>query len=411
MGHVERRVWSGKASYRARYRDPAGRERSKSFRRKADAERWLAEIEHAKSHGTWTDPALGRIRFDDWLASWWATTTNLRPTTRARDELVLRLYALPRFGKVPLAAITQLDVRTWVAELSARGLTPATVTKTYQVFGKVMGAAVDAGYLAQTPCRNIPLPKIEREEMRFLTPAEIIGLADAIRPLYRTLVLVGAYGGLRIGELAGLRRGRVDLLRGTVTVAEIVTEVEGKLFFGLPKTRAGRRSVGLPRFVTRELEAHLADAGDPSDHVFTAPNGGPLRVTAFRARAWRPATRRRAWTGCASTTSGTPPSRSGSPLARAPRKLLPWPVTRRSASPSTATATYIPTPTPRWATASMPCTHPLRSVMQRSSTCRRRPDGNSAAATCSERLNMTALATSSLRFWAIEVRGFTQTSS
>jgi hypothetical protein len=148
MGHIERRVWSGKASYRARYRDPTGRERSKSFRRKADAERWLAEIEHAKSRGTWTDPALGRTRFDDWLASWWATTTNLRPTTRARDELVLRLYARPRFGKMPLAAITQLDVRTWVAELSARGLTPATVTKTYQVFSKVMGAAVDAGYVA-----------------------------------------------------------------------------------------------------------------------------------------------------------------------------------------------------------------------------------------------------------------------
>jgi hypothetical protein len=130
---------------------------------------------------------LGRIRFDDWLASWWATTTNLRPTTRARDELVLRLYALPRFGNVPLAAITQVDVRTWVAELTARGLTPATVTKSYQVFGKVMGAAVDAGYLAQTPCRNVPLPKIEREEMRFLTPAEIVTLADAIRPMYRTL--------------------------------------------------------------------------------------------------------------------------------------------------------------------------------------------------------------------------------
>src|SRR5918996_2859616 len=227
MGHVERRVWSGKASYRARYRDPAGRERSKSFRRKADAERWLAEIEHAKSRGTWTDPALGRIRFDDWLASWWATTTNLRPTTRARDELVLRLYALPRFGKVPLAAITQLDVRTWVAELSARGLTPATVTKTYQGFSKVMGAAVDAGYLAQTPCRKVPLPKVEREEMRFLTPAEIITLADAIRPLYRTLVVVGAYGGLRISELAGQRRCRADLLPSAVPIAGNTAEVEG----------------------------------------------------------------------------------------------------------------------------------------------------------------------------------------
>src|ERR671930_54717 len=155
MGHVERRVWSGKVSYRARYRDPAGRERSKSFARKTDADRWLAEVEHAKTHGLWTDPRLGRIRFADWLAAWWATTTNLRPTTRARDETLLRLYALPRFGDMRLAAITQLEVRTWVAELSARKLAPSTVTKTYQLFGKVMAAAVDAGYLAQTPCRKI----------------------------------------------------------------------------------------------------------------------------------------------------------------------------------------------------------------------------------------------------------------
>ena len=170
MGHVERRMWSGKVSYRARYRDPAGRERSKSFARKADAERWLAEVEHAKTRGLWTDPRLGRIRFADWLTAWWATTTNLRPTTRARDETLRRRHALPRFGQLPLAAIGQLEVRSWVAQLSAEGLAPATVVKAYQLLGKVLAAAVDAGYLAQSPCRNVPLPRIEREEMRFLTP-------------------------------------------------------------------------------------------------------------------------------------------------------------------------------------------------------------------------------------------------
>jgi hypothetical protein len=29
------------------------------------------------------------------------------------------------------------------------------------------------------PCRDVLLPKIEREEMRFLTPAEIVNLAEA----------------------------------------------------------------------------------------------------------------------------------------------------------------------------------------------------------------------------------------
>jgi integrase len=185
--------------------------------------------------------------------------------------------ALPSFGGVPLAAISQRDVRAWVAELSARGLAPATLQKCYQLLGKVMGAAVDAGMLAQSPCRRVPLPKVEREEMRFLTPAEVATLADAIQPRYRALVLVGAYGGLRIGELAGLRRSRVDLLRGMVTVAEIVVEVRGVLHIGPPKPRASRRTVGLPRFVVEELAAHLAEPGDPESFVFTAPQGGPLR--------------------------------------------------------------------------------------------------------------------------------------
>jgi integrase len=101
-----------------------------------------------------------------------------------------------------------------VADLSARGLAPATVQKAYQLLGKVIAAAVDAGMLAQSPCRRVPLPRVEREQMRFLPPAQVAALADAIDRRYRALVLVGAYGGLRIGELAGLRRSRVDLLRG-----------------------------------------------------------------------------------------------------------------------------------------------------------------------------------------------------
>jgi integrase len=279
MATIEKRVRNGKTTYRVRYRDPAGGQRSRVFARKADA----------KARGVWTDPALGRVLFRDWLGEWWATTTNLRASTRARDESLLRRLVLPRFGDAPLAAISQRDVRAWVAELTARGLAPATVQKAYQVLGKVLGAAVDAGMLAQSPCRRVPLPKVEREEMRFLTPAQVATLADAIAPRYRALVLVGAYGGLRIGELAGLRRRRVDLLRGTVQVAEIVVEVRGILRVGPPKTRASRRTVGLPRFVVEELADHLGRPGDLEALVFTAPQGGPLRLPAFRGRVWRPA--------------------------------------------------------------------------------------------------------------------------
>ena len=98
MATIEKRVRNGKTTYRARHRYLSGREHAKVFARKADAQRFLNETETAKARGTWTDPALGRVLFKDWLGEWWTTATNLRPSTRARDEMLLRRYALPHFS-------------------------------------------------------------------------------------------------------------------------------------------------------------------------------------------------------------------------------------------------------------------------------------------------------------------------
>jgi hypothetical protein len=43
-----------------------GRERSKSFARKVDAEQFLVSIEDAKLRGAYVDPQLGRVSFGAW---------------------------------------------------------------------------------------------------------------------------------------------------------------------------------------------------------------------------------------------------------------------------------------------------------------------------------------------------------
>ena len=290
MGYTEK-LPSGR--WKGTYRTPNGRERSKTFDRKIDADRFLAQVETSKLTGQWVEPSLGRLRFADWVEQWWATVVDLAPTTLVRDEGMLRNLILPRFGTVPLASIQQTEVRAWVAELAASGRAPNTVHKAYQILSKALGAAVDAGRIAQSPCRNVPLPRVETVEMRFLTPHEVASLAATITPRYRALVLLGAYGGLRIGEAGGLRRHRLDVLRGRVDIAEKVVEVRGALMFGPPKTRAGRRRVPLPRPVVTELEAHLAEfvAPEADALVFPGRDGAPLRARQWRARHWLPAVR------------------------------------------------------------------------------------------------------------------------
>jgi hypothetical protein len=65
MAHIDRRNRGGTIRYVARYIDPTGRERSKSFTRRADAQKYLTEIEAAKLRGSWVDPAQGRTLFRD----------------------------------------------------------------------------------------------------------------------------------------------------------------------------------------------------------------------------------------------------------------------------------------------------------------------------------------------------------
>lgn len=277
--------------WRARYRAPDGRSRSQTFARKVDAERFLVTVGHSKLTGGYVDVSAGRRTFGDWWATWTATRVDLRPSTRARDDVYARNYLLPSLGALPLGKIDRTVLRTWVAALNARGLAPATVVKAAQLAGKALRAAADERLIAANPAERLELPRVEIDEARFLAPAEVATLADGIDSRYRSFVLVGAYGGLRFGELAGLRRVKVDLIRGRVEVAETVVEVRGHHHTGPPKTRAGHRSVPLPRAVLDVLGDHCAGQG-PGSLVFPAPEGGFLRASLFRRRVWAPAVAR-----------------------------------------------------------------------------------------------------------------------
>lgn len=290
MSSIERQP---NGRWRARYRDPFGRSRSKTFRRKVDAEQFLTSVGHAKLAGSYVDPAGARMSFDDWLTKWRAGVVDLRPSTLARDDDYIERYLKPAFGHLRLGEIDHAMVRAWVAELSARGLAPATVVLAAGILRKILATAVTAGLLATSPAVGLRLPRIEHTEMRFLTPAEVAALADAIDPSFRTLILLGAYGGLRIGEMLGLRAKRLDVLRGRVDVAEILVEVAGHLHYGPPKTRAGRRTVPLPRVATSALAEHLRQRpAGPDDLVFRAPDGGPVRLANWRHRHWAKAVRK-----------------------------------------------------------------------------------------------------------------------
>lgn len=302
MAHIQRRQIlvtdpSGRkrtvTRYRVRYLDWSGNEHSETYRRAGDAERRKSQIETELTGGTWRDPRRGEIRFGQWAAEWITTRHDLRATTRSRLETTLRMQVLPKFGEMPLIKISNAAVRAWVAEMLAADLSAATIRKAVFALRQCLDAAVADGRLVVNPTTKVPLPSERARPPRFLSQDEVLSLLDAMPDRYRALVLVGAFGGLRWGEAAGLTRANVDERRSRIIVTSTAVEVNGRITLGNePKTRRSKRSVPVAHTVMSQiadhLQRHVGAGGDAL--VFTGSQGGPMFRATFARQVWRPAT-------------------------------------------------------------------------------------------------------------------------
>lgn len=289
-GHV-RKLENGR--YIARFPlGGRGNYRSRTFDRKRDAQSWLDVQTARRDRGDWVDPSHASETFGAVADVWLATRRDVAPSTRSRDASYLRNQILPYLGDLELRHVTVERLDAWVAELDEH-LAPATVRKAFGIVAQVLDRAVVLRKLSANPAKvgeGISLPTQDKTEMRFLSVAEVDDLADAIDPHYRPLVLSAAFTGLRWGELAGLKAKHLDLTRHRLTVAEVLSEVDGQLSFKKPKTPASRRTIALPSALVTELSRHL-DARPIVGNalVFSDTDAKAMRRSNFRRRTWMPA--------------------------------------------------------------------------------------------------------------------------
>lgn len=287
-----RRLPSGR--YQARYRGPDGVDRPapSTFATKTDAERWLARTEVEIHDDHWRDPDLGRVSFGDYATAWIKERPGLRPNTVQVYQYVLARHLLPSFGNRTVADIREAHIRRWRAELLDSGSSPASVVKAYRLMKAIMSTAVDDGIVPRNPCRVKGAGQDRSPERPVLSVGEVVALAEVMPERYRALVLLAAFGSLRWGELAALRRCDINVVQGTVRVERSLTELAGGgRMFGPPKSAAGRRVVVVPAVIRPVLAQHIETftASLPDSLVFTSSTGAPLRDGNFRRRLWRPA--------------------------------------------------------------------------------------------------------------------------
>lgn len=274
--------------WRARIHLPGGREMTRSFERRADAEKWERDQRAKLDRNEWIDPRAGRATFAAAVADYIAGKADKRTRTiESYREYARRLDA--HLGHRPVGTLGPADIRKVQSALLAKY--SATTARNTMVFAhSVLNQLAADRIIPISPALNVELPDPSPTSQRFLTMDEVQALVEAMHPRFQSLVMMAAATGLRWGELAGLRVQRLDLLRRRLTVAETLEKVGYGYQWGPPKSKASARTVTFPRSVAASMNDYLTTYGPGTEGtVWSMPRGGPLHDRNFRTKYWWPA--------------------------------------------------------------------------------------------------------------------------
>lgn len=304
-----------------------GRQRSRQFERKRDAEAWDRELKRRRQLGplalqqlTERGPTLG-----EWITQRWAPEHGATLSRRTRDRYAnsYELHVASWLDDVPLRELTVGRLRAWQAERLAAGVTVDAIKKSRTFLSSVLRHAAESEAITANPMTLVRAPRAgQSDEVVPLAPKSIESIRAAlaasmpipvpegkrsgrsrrayempdqrgasIRRRDTTLVSVLAYSGLRPSEVAALRWS--DIGERTILVQR-ATEEDGS-----SKSTKGRksRSVRLLAPLIADLREWRMAAGRPAGNEFVFPRTDGNAWTKedwgnWRGRTWRTACER-----------------------------------------------------------------------------------------------------------------------
>lgn len=281
----------------------AGRKANGSIIRKsiygatqAEVSKKLLEVRQQQTTGQYVQP--DKMTVGQWLDTWLETYVKptRRPATVASYANNIKNHLKPRLGIVVLQKLRPENVQAMLNELHKQGLKPATVTKAKNVLKAAMKQAIINRLIANDPCEGATPPKMEQEEIKYLSLEEQRRFVATLPDTTYGRALGFILGtGLRIAELCGLRWR--DVKGTTITVTQTIRRLQTlkdgdgpktELVTTKPKTKAGLRTIPLPpklqatlRHEKQEQAKMLLKLGVPkweNDLVFCTETGKPLEV-------------------------------------------------------------------------------------------------------------------------------------
>ena len=277
MATVRKRILpSGRVTWSAAYTDGSGIRRTKQFAKKSAGEAWLIETCHDVARGVHTPGSVSPKVKD--AAALWIKRCNekqLEAMTIKGYEEHIDLHIVPFIGAKKLSDLTVPAVNAFADQLRDAGRSAEMIKRVVRSLGAIFKEARRRGLSNVAPTVGLDLDLPERDDPRPVIPTKpelqaiIAAAAERKSRLWRALVLVAIFCGLRASELRGLRWADIDF---EARLIKLTQRADASHKVGKLKSKMAYRSLRLSSLVLNALkEWKLACPKGDLDLVF--PNG------------------------------------------------------------------------------------------------------------------------------------------
>jgi integrase len=269
--------------------------------RKLERARDSGEVRNAREH--W--------RVGDWLTHWIdniAVAPRVTDNTHDGYRVDVEKHLIPGVGAHWLERLEPEHLERLYARMQDAGLSAGTAHHVHRTARNALNEAVRRRHLARNPAVLAKAPALSEDEVEPYDVAEVRRLLEAAAQRRNSARWALALAlGLRQGEALGLTWDDVDLDKGTIRVRRsrlrpkyehgcggtcgrtpgyCIKRRNTRPATGQVKSRAGRRTIGLPAPLVVLLQTHRAEQDAEREAarqlwhdegwVFATQNGGPL---------------------------------------------------------------------------------------------------------------------------------------
>lgn len=171
------------------------------------------------------------------------------------------------------------------------GLSERTILHHHRLISSILTSAVQWGFLLNNPASRVKPPKVEKKEARHFEENQmeyIFELLEYVPIKYRAMINLSLYGGMRMGELAGLDWSDIDLDNKILKIKQSSQYLPGEgIFTKDTKNYSSHRVISLPNTVITLIKEYklwqngekvkLGDLWDKEcTRIFTTRTGTPI---------------------------------------------------------------------------------------------------------------------------------------